>query len=202
MHNLLIDAANSHTTAINAALRVEAAVFSPRPRTLSAEAANVARAFRAMSTHTPAPQSPDLTTNNAEEGVYEVSVPEHNVIGHEDRSSMASGAAAPRQEEVGSEEPTASRHRSHSLQSSHADLTPCPQCREPRDYCHEHNPPVPIPEPVVPLPIPEPIRPTRVATLSLNREEACHGSPRDAPEEGHVRQECEGASAGTRCTSL
>jgi hypothetical protein len=85
---------------------------------------------------------------------------------------VASGAAAPRQEEVGPEEPTARRHRSHSVDSSHADLTPCPQCGEPRDYCHEHNPPVPIPEPVVPLPIPEPICPRHVATLSLNREEA------------------------------
>jgi hypothetical protein len=173
MHNLLIDAANSHTAAINAALRAEAAVFSPRPRTLSGEAEEVARAFRAMSIHTPAPTSPVATTSPvAEEGLYEVSVPEQNVVGYEDRTGVAPGAAAPRQEEVGPEEPTAHSHRSHSIQSSHADLTPCPQRGEPREYCHEHNPPVPIPKPIVPLPIPEPIRPRRVATLSLNREEA------------------------------
>jgi hypothetical protein len=137
------------------------------------EAAEVAEAFRTLSIHTPAPLSPTLATNDAvEEGHYEVSVPEQNVVGYEDGTSMASGAAAPRQEALGSEEPTASRHRSHSVESSHTDLTPCPQCGEPRDYCHEHNPPVPIPEPVVPLPIPEPVRPVRVATLSLNREEA------------------------------
>jgi hypothetical protein len=99
-------------------------------------------------------------------------VPEQNVVGYEDRSSMASGAAAPCQEVVGPEELAASRHRSHSVDSSLADLSPCPQCREPREYCHEHNPPVPIPEPVIPLPIPEPVRPVCVATLSLNREEA------------------------------
>jgi hypothetical protein len=85
---------------------------------------------------------------------------------------MASGAAAPCQEALGPEEPTASCHRSHSVDSSHTDLTPCPQCGEPRDYCHEHNPPVPIPEPVIPLPVPEPICPVCVATLSLNCEEA------------------------------
>jgi hypothetical protein len=176
IHNLLINAANTHTQAINAALRAEAAVFSPRPRTLSTEAAEVTQAFRAMSIHTPAPRSPASTTNIADntatEGHYEVSVPEQNVVGYEDRSSMASGAVAPHQEEVGLEEPTAHCHQSHSVSSSHADLSPCPQCREPREYCHEHNPPVPIPKPIVPLPIAEPVRPVHMATLSLNREEA------------------------------
>jgi hypothetical protein len=52
---LLIDAANTRTQAITAALRAEAAVFSPRPHTLSMEAAKVAEAFRTMSIHTPAP---------------------------------------------------------------------------------------------------------------------------------------------------
>jgi hypothetical protein len=173
MHNLLINTANSRTATINAALRAEAAVFSPRPRTLSGEAEEVARAFRAMSIHTHAPTSPVTTTSHdAEEGLYEVSLPEQNVVGYEDCTEMASGAAAPRQEEVGLEEPMACRHRSHSVESSHVDLTPCQQCGEPRDYCHDHNPPVPIPEPVVPLPIPEPIRPHCMATLSLNRAEA------------------------------
>jgi hypothetical protein len=129
-----------------------------------------------MSIHTPAPLSPVSTTNIAdhttEEGHYEVSVPEQNIVGYEDSASMASGAAAPRQEAVGSEEQTAHRHRSHSVDSSHTDLSPCPQCGEPREYCHEHNPPVPIPEPVVPLPIPEPVCPVHVVTLSLNCEEA------------------------------
>jgi hypothetical protein len=77
-------------------------VFSPRPHTLSMEAAEVAEAFRALSIHTPAPLSPDPhhqpPTTPIEEGHYEVSVPEQNVVGYEDRSSMASGAAAPRQE--------------------------------------------------------------------------------------------------------
>jgi hypothetical protein len=173
IHNLLIDTTNTRTTAITAALRAEAAVFSPRPRSLSDEAAEVAQAFRAMSIHTPAPHLSAPTTNNAaEEGHYEVSIPEQNVVGYEDRSSMASGTAAPRQEEVGPEELTVCCHRSHSVDSSHADLTPCPQCREPREYCHDHNPPVPIPEPVVPLPIAELVCPVRMATLSLNCEEA------------------------------
>jgi hypothetical protein len=145
-------------------------MFSPRPRSLSNKAADIAQAFRAMSIHTPAPHSP--TPANATEGFYEVSIPKQNVVEYEDRSSMASGAAAPRQEEVGPEEPTAGHHRSHSVHSSIADLTPCPQCGEPREYCHEHNPPVPIPEPIVPLPIPEPVCPVCVVTLSLNREEA------------------------------
>jgi hypothetical protein len=135
--------------------------------------AEVAEAFRTLSIHTPTPLSPTLTTNDAvEEGHYEVSVPEQNIVGYEDRTGMASGAAAPCQEALGSEELTASCHRSHSVESSHADLTPCLQWGEPRDYCHDHNPPVPIPEPVAPLPIPEPVRPVCMATLSLNREEA------------------------------
>jgi hypothetical protein len=169
--NLLIDTANTRTQAITAALRAEATVFSPRPHTL--EAAEVAEAFRTLSIHTPAPISPTLATNDvAEEGHYEISMPEQNIVGYEDGASVASGAAAPCQEALGSEEPTASRHWSHSIESSHADLTPCPQCGEPRDYCHKHNPPVPIPEPVIPLPIPEPVCPVCVATLSLNCEEA------------------------------
>jgi hypothetical protein len=173
MQDLLIDAANSHTVAINAALRAEATVFSPRPRSLSTEAADVARAFRAMSIHTPAPVSPaPIASDTIKEGLYEVSVPEQNIVGYEDCSGMASGAVAPRQAEVGPEEQAPHCQRSHSVESSHADLTPCSQCGEPRDYCHEHNPPVPIPEPVIPLPIAEPIRPVRMATLSLNHEEA------------------------------
>jgi hypothetical protein len=176
LHNLLIDAANTCTQAITAALRAEATVFSPRPYDLSTEAAEVAEAFRTLSIHTPAPRSPASAANNVshtpKEGHYEVSIPEQNVVGYEDSSSMASGAAAPCQEALGPEEPTVCRHRSHSVNSSHVDLSPCPQCGEPRDYCHEHNPLVPIPEPVVPLPIPEPVRPVCVATLSLNREEA------------------------------
>jgi hypothetical protein len=64
IHNLLIDAANTRTQAITAALRAEAAVFSPRPHTLSLEAAEVAEAFRTLSIHTPAPLSPTLDTNN------------------------------------------------------------------------------------------------------------------------------------------
>jgi hypothetical protein len=176
IHNLLIDAANTRTQAITTALRAEAAVFSPRPYDLSTEAAEVADTFKTLSIHTPAPRSPASTTNdvshNPEEGHYEVSVPEQNVVGYEDCSSMASGAAAPRQEALGPEEPTVIRHWSHSVDSSNIDLSPCPQCGEPRDYCHEHNPPVPIPEPVAPLPITEPVCPVRVVTLSLNREEA------------------------------
>jgi hypothetical protein len=58
IHNLLINAANTCTQAITAALRAEAAVFSPRPHTLSLEAAEIAEAFRTMSIHTPAPLSP------------------------------------------------------------------------------------------------------------------------------------------------
>jgi hypothetical protein len=173
IHNLLINAANTRTAAITAALRAEAAVFSPRPHSLSAEATEVTQAFRAMSIHTPAPHSPTPITNDvAEEGHYEVSVPEQNVVGYEDYTGVASGATAPCQEEVGPEEQAPHCQRSYSIDSSNVDLSPCPQCGEPRDYCHEHNPPVPIPEPVVPLPIPEPAHPVRVATLSLNREEA------------------------------
>jgi hypothetical protein len=79
IHNLLIDAANTCTQAITAALRAEAAVFSPRPYTLSDEAAEVAQAFGAMSIHTPTSLSPtsvaSVTNNTAEEGLYEVSMP-------------------------------------------------------------------------------------------------------------------------------
>jgi hypothetical protein len=105
IHNLLIDTANTCTQAITATLRAEAAVFSPRPHTLSMEAAEVAEAFRTLSIHTPAPLSPTLATNDAiEEGHYEVSMPKQNIVGYEDSTGMASGAAAPRQEVLGSEE--------------------------------------------------------------------------------------------------
>jgi hypothetical protein len=156
-----------------AALRAEASVFSPRPCTLSAEATEVTQAFRAMSIHTPARVSPDgSTTAPADENHYEVYVPEQNVVGYEDCSGMASGTAANGQETVGSTQQAAHHSRSHSITASLVDLTPYPQCREPRDYCHEHNPPVPIPKPIIPLPVAEPSRPVCMATLSLNCEEA------------------------------
>jgi hypothetical protein len=43
-------------------------------------------------------------TTPPEEGHYEVSVPKQNVVGYEDRSRVASGAAATGQEVMGSEE--------------------------------------------------------------------------------------------------
>jgi hypothetical protein len=176
IHNLLIDAANTHTQAITAALRAEAAVFSPRPNTLSIEAANVARAFGAMSIHTPPPISPAesnvILDDTTTEGNYEVSVPEQNVVGYEDRLGMAPGATNTGQEAVGSMQPMMHCSRSHSIATSDVDLSPCPQCGEPREYCHEHNLPVPIPEPIIPLPVAEPIHPVRMVTLSLNCEEA------------------------------
>jgi hypothetical protein len=54
IHNLLVDAANACTRAITSTLNTAVAPFSPRPRTLSAEAADIANAFQAMSIHTPA----------------------------------------------------------------------------------------------------------------------------------------------------
>jgi hypothetical protein len=176
IHNLLIDAANTCTQAITAALRAEAAVFSPRPHTISSEAAEVVQAFRAMSIHTPAPISPAESNaapdNTTSEGHYEVLVPGQNVIGYEDRTRVASGATLAGQEVMGSTQQAMHCSRSHSITASDVNLSPCPHCREPQDYCHKHNPPVPVPEPTIPLPIPEPIRPVRVATLSLNHEEA------------------------------
>jgi hypothetical protein len=90
---------------------------------------------------------------------------------------MASGTTAGGQTMMGSEEPTASHHWSSSHGSStHNDLSPCPQCGEPCEYCHKHNPPVPVPAPVAPLPVRSPpitaTHPICVATLSLNCEEA------------------------------
>jgi hypothetical protein len=63
------------------------------------------------SRQSPLPTSP----TTPEEGHYEVSIPKQNVVGYEDCSSVASGAAAPRQEALGPEEPMASHHRSHSV---------------------------------------------------------------------------------------
>jgi hypothetical protein len=176
IHNLLIDAANTRTRAITAALRAEAAVFSPRPNSISLEAAEVARVFGAMSIHTPGPVSPAESNaaldNTPGKGHYEVSVPKQNVVGYEDHSGVAPGTTSTGEEAVGLMQSTVCCSQSHSIATSHADFSPCPQCGEPREYCHEHNPPVPIPEPVIPLPIPKPVRPICMATLSLNCEEA------------------------------
>jgi hypothetical protein len=106
IHNLLINAANTHTQAITTALRANATMFSPRSCTLSTEAAEVANAFRAMSIHTPAPISPNEPTtahnNTPGKGHYEVLLPKQNVVGYEDHSGVAPGAAVTSQEEVGS----------------------------------------------------------------------------------------------------
>jgi hypothetical protein len=158
IHNLLVDAANARTQAIFSNLNTTAPPFSPRPCTLSAEAADIANAFQAMSIHTPARQSPNATTTNTsnlvEEGVYEVSIPQQNVVGYEDCTEMAPGTIATGQTMVGPEEPTAGHNWLSSCGlSAHDNLSPGPQCREPREYCHDHNPPIPIPAPIEPLPI-------------------------------------------------
>jgi hypothetical protein len=176
IHNLLIIAANTCTQALTATLRAEAAVFSPRPSSISLEAAEVAQVFGAMSIHTPGPISPieanDAPDDTTGKGHYEVLVPKRNVVGYEDCSGVAPGTATTGEEAVGLTQPAARCSRSHSIATSDIDLSPCLQCGEPQEYCHEHNPPVPIPEPTIPLPVAEPVHPVHVVTLSLNCEEA------------------------------
>jgi hypothetical protein len=134
IHNLLVNAANACTRAITSTLDTAATPFSPRPCTLSAEAAEVTNTFQTMSIHIPARLTPEGITNEpiTEENLYEVSVPQQTVVGYEDHSGMASETTTGGQTVMGSEELTVSRHQSSSHGSSaHNDLSPCPQCGEP-----------------------------------------------------------------------
>jgi hypothetical protein len=63
-----------------------------------------------------------MTQDN--KGDYEVSVPEQTIVGYEDRSGMASGAVIAGQETVGPTQQAAPHSQSHSIMTSHIDLTP------------------------------------------------------------------------------